>query len=333
MKRRFAFTSVLVIAALLLAAVPAAADEGPEVPYIVIAEDGMTADYIPADGFVTVAIYAEMCNEAVFDEGELWLEDWSWISLPEVGEGPLGYLSAFLLQWDEEEEEWVEWGWISASRPCVEPPEEVGSVCFEGNATHVVGLNGWMVADTLASFVEGGELINYMPEPPSEAHETWEDEVVYADAFFVFWDGVLENWIWSDLIVGGPCEAAPAPPEPVVMMYVAYSATGFYGTEPDITNTITLYSALGAPAPERVAYWAYGDGATPDDLPEDWGWACSAMLLDDGNDRGLFACDASLKSVGERRANLRNDIQGPDFDLEPKIERYYSQLEALGLWP
>ncbi|OGM55981.1 hypothetical protein A3E46_00200 [Candidatus Woesebacteria bacterium RIFCSPHIGHO2_12_FULL_46_16] len=243
MKRRFALTSILVIAAMLLAAVPAAAENGDGPPdiYWDIYEDGLEAHLIH-DG-VDVQVWAYSFVDCFGQTYEDNFEDpWSgigWITVPENGEGPLGYAGALVSYWNDEEEEWSEPLWYAASRPCVTPPEEVGSVCFEGNATHVVGFDGWMVADTLVNFAEGGELISYMPEPPSEAHETWEDEVVYADAFFVFWDGVLENWIWSDLIVGGPCESA-AVPEPVV--------TGLWGyVHPAVDRNICYILSLTRP--------------------------------------------------------------------------------------
>jgi hypothetical protein len=56
-------------------------------------------------------------------------------------------------------------------------------------------------------------------------------------------------------------------------------------------------------------------------------------LYDDGTDEGIFECDGFLASVGERRAHLRNDPEGPAFDLLPKIENYYTMLEQLEITP
>lgn len=113
----------------------------------------------------------------------------------------------------------------------------------------------------------------------------------------------------------------PAPtPDPLVIMYVYHSETGYFGGEgPEATNTLTIWSAQGEPAPERVAYWA--GVASPADLPADSHLACAAILWDDGAG-GTFACDDFLGSVGERRALLRDDPEGRDI-LEP-ILRYLS---------
>lgn len=112
-------------------------------------------------------------------------------------------------------------------------------------------------------------------------------------------------------------------PTPLVMMYVYHSETGFYGDEgPGATNTLTIYSAQGEPTVPIREYWAGGS------LPEDYELGCYAMLWDDESG-GLFACDDFLKSVGERRALLRNDPEG--LNLLPKIENYLDQLEELGL--
>jgi hypothetical protein len=110
-------------------------------------------------------------------------------------------------------------------------------------------------------------------------------------------------------------------PNPLVTMYVAYSKEPFFGQ----THTITLMSELGPPSKDRVAYWA---GVAPDALPM-YTFPCSDVVYDDGTDQGIFSCDVFLNSVGERRAWLRNDPQGPDTDLLPKIRKYLSQLDRL----
>lgn len=193
---------------------------------------------------------------------------------------------------------------------------------------------------------DGDGIFEYGEESFSAERVSWLDQYFEDWEFEYIWWGwqylpVCESngyWINSQDgnfgdITGEPdFSCLPGPmPKPVITMFVFYSETGFFGEEPDITNTITLYSAEGAPAPEDVAYWA--GVASVDDLPADYRLACADILWDDGSDRGLFACDGFLSSVGEHRANLRNDDQGPSFDLGPKIENYYDQLVELGLWP
>jgi hypothetical protein len=112
-------------------------------------------------------------------------------------------------------------------------------------------------------------------------------------------------------------EENPAYPK-LIDMYVYYSAIPFFGD----THTITIYSAHGFPSKESVKRLA--GGALPDGFA--YGApACWAGLFDDGG-KGMFECDSFLAGVGERRAWLRNDPEGPKFDLLPKILRY---LEAI----
>jgi hypothetical protein len=112
----------------------------------------------------------------------------------------------------------------------------------------------------------------------------------------------------------------------LINMYVYYSATPFFGK----THTITIFSAAGFPSKGTLTAFAGGT------LPEDFSYgapACWGVLYDDGTDKGRFDCDGFLASVGERRAYLRNDPEGPAFDLLPKIENYFKMLAELGITP
>jgi hypothetical protein len=102
--------------------------------------------------------------------------------------------------------------------------------------------------------------------------------------------------------------------EKLIDMYVYYSATPFFGG----THTLTIYSARGFPSKGIVT--ALAGGRLPDGF-EYGAPACWGALYDDEG-KGVFECDAYLAGVGERRAYLRNDPQGPDFDLLPKILNY-----------
>lgn len=124
-------------------------------------------------------------------------------------------------------------------------------------------------------------------------------------------------------ITGGPisCRAR----QPLVDMYVFYSESGFYEHGGGTVNTCSIFvhpSLESQPATDSVERWCT-------QVPEDMIIACAAPIYDDGG-AGTFACDGFLKSVGERRAALRDDIQGPEFDLLPKIQAYLGMLRELG---
>jgi hypothetical protein len=135
----------------------------------------------------------------------------------------------------------------------------------------------------------------------------WWGNPVYAEGYFV--------------ATGDSCSGGG-----LINMYVYYSATPFFGE----TNTITLYSAAGFPSREAVTAAAGGK------LPEGFSYgapACWGALVDNGTDQGFFACDAFLANLGERRAWLHNDPDGPAFDLLPKIHSYITMLDGLGITP
>ncbi len=148
---------------------------------------------------------------------------------------------------------------------------------------------------------------------------------IYADPA-----GMADNQIeslalfWTDTILtAGACPEST----PLINMYVYYSEVPFFGE----TNTITIISAMGIPSEERVKYWA--GGAFPEGFDYQKGPACTGVLYDNGTDKGYFTCDGFLDSVFERRGWLRNDPEGPAFDLEPKIEKYLKELKELGDTP
>jgi hypothetical protein len=106
-------------------------------------------------------------------------------------------------------------------------------------------------------------------------------------------------------------------------MYVYYSPSPFFGN----THTLTVFSSSGFPSKAVVTSLAGGR------LPEDFGYgapACWGGLYDNGTDKGFFVCDAFLDSVGERRAYLRNDPQGPEFDLQPRLRKYQAMVHGRG---
>jgi hypothetical protein len=112
----------------------------------------------------------------------------------------------------------------------------------------------------------------------------------------------------------------------LIDMYVYYSSNPFFGN----THTLTIYSAKGFPSKDVVT--ALAGGRLPDGF--EYGVpACWGALYDNGTDKGWFECDGYLASVGERRANLRNDPEGADFDLLPKIEKYLEMLKRMGETP
>jgi hypothetical protein len=111
-------------------------------------------------------------------------------------------------------------------------------------------------------------------------------------------------------------------------MYVYYSAVPFFGE----TNTLWIFSSVGIPSVERVKYWA--GGVFPDGFDVvKGGLMCTGVVYDDDTDKGYFECDATMAWTGERRGYLRNDPDGPAFDLLPKIERYNDMLAELGKTP
>jgi hypothetical protein len=112
----------------------------------------------------------------------------------------------------------------------------------------------------------------------------------------------------------------------LIDMYVYYSSDPFFGN----THTLTIYSALGFPS--KAVVTALAGGRLPDGF-EYGAPACWGALYDNGSDKGWFECDGFLASVGERRAYLRNDPEGADFDLLPKIEKYYEMLKGMGVTP
>jgi hypothetical protein len=135
---------------------------------------------------------------------------------------------------------------------------------------------------------------------------------------------------WGEVGLGIISEAWATAPScgggGLMNMYVYYSATPFFGE----TNTITLFSADGFPSVEAVTAAAGGK------LPEGFTYgapACWGVLYDDGTDKGRFDCDTFLANLGERRAWLRNDPEGPGFDLLPKIEKYLGMLRGMGITP
>jgi hypothetical protein len=158
----------------------------------------------------------------------------------------------------------------------------------------------------------------------------WIDAGVAIGSLQVVW-GTPTSWVGDFFVMSDDCPASATPtPEPprtaLIDMYVYFSETPFFGE----TNTLTIYSALGAPSKGTVTALAGGK------LPEGFAYGapvCWAPLYDDGTDKGSFACDSFLASAGERRAWLRNDPEGPKFDLLPKIEQYYKMLDDLDLTP
>jgi hypothetical protein len=110
--------------------------------------------------------------------------------------------------------------------------------------------------------------------------------------------------------------------EKLIDMYVYYSGSPFFGG----THTLTIYSAMGFPSKSVVTELA--GGRLPDGF-EYGAPTCWGALSDNGTDEGVFACDGFLAGVGERRACLRNDPEGPDFDLLPKIEKYFDMLDEI----
>ena len=109
----------------------------------------------------------------------------------------------------------------------------------------------------------------------------------------------------------------------LIDMYVYYSSDPFFGN----THTLTIYSARGFPS--KAVVTALAGGRLPDGF-EYGAPACWGALYDNGTDKGSFECDGFLASVGERRAYLRNDPEGADFDLLPKIEKYLKMLKEIG---
>lgn len=144
----------------------------------------------------------------------------------------------------------------------------------------------------------------------------FDQPIIWAGAWVYYW-WAEDVYDFYDFIEATPV-ACPPTLEPLVVEYVYYSATGFFGDGvpgPYATNTLTIWSIQGEPTVPRRAFWAGGT------LPEDYRLACHDWLYDD-QAGGVFSCDAFLDSVGERRALLRDDPEGRDV-LEP-ILRYLS---------
>jgi hypothetical protein len=154
------------------------------------------------------------------------------------------------------------------------------------------------------------------PQP----NATWQDTGFTIDHLYIEWGNPVFGE--GDFFVNSPSCSSTA----LIDMYVYYSATPFFGN----THTMTIFSAAGFPSKGTVTALAGGK------LPDGFSYgapACWGALYDDGSDQGIFTCDSYLASVGERRAYLRNDPQGPDFDLLPKIQNYYKMLDELGITP
>jgi hypothetical protein len=174
-------------------------------------------------------------------------------------------------------------------------------------------------------FVFGGpigmEPVGYVPAGMSM-------EYYFAAGIYTFTPGDYpDNSIWLDRKWIPDC-TNPSPANPLLWMATVYSESGFY-TNPDggVVNTCSLFydrERLGArqPSKDRVVFWCT-------QWPEDAHWICNQPLYDDG-DGGVWACDSKLAEVGERRAKLRDDPEGPSMDLLPKIEKYEQQLTELG---
>jgi hypothetical protein len=108
-------------------------------------------------------------------------------------------------------------------------------------------------------------------------------------------------------------------------MYVYYSKTPWAGG----AHTLTVFSGTGSPSKESLEQLM--GGSLPPDFDFSRGPACWGGLYDDGIDKGYFVCDNYLESKGERRAYLRNDSQGPEFDLLSKINRYRAMLREMNI--
>jgi hypothetical protein len=138
---------------------------------------------------------------------------------------------------------------------------------------------------------------------------------------------------WRETVIGGSRGGGPIRADTpscvankLIDMYVYYSSEAFFGN----THTLTVYSALGFPSKEVVT--ALAGGRLPDGF-EYGAPACWGALVDNGTEKGSFECDGFLASVGERRAYLRHDPEGADFDLLPKIEKYLKMLKEMGETP
>jgi len=194
----------------------------------------------------------------------------------------------------------------------------------DGTTGYSTIVEGWWVSAVYAEYCNGREPYYVeLGELGPITHFGWytdweagEGPLSLLAGWVSYWDE--EEWSNSQWISATrECTAEPEL-QPLVMEYVYYSATGFFGDRvpgPYATNTLTLWSIQGEPTVPRRAFWAGGS------LPDDYRLACSDWLYDDGAG-GVFSCDAFLSSVGERRALLRDDSEGLDV-LEP-ILRYLS---------
>ncbi len=168
-------------------------------------------------------------------------------------------------------------------------------------------------------YPSGGGSSQWIPLFGSNAE--WVDVGYPIDHLDVGW-GTIPMQLGTFSVTGSECGGSTA----LINMYVYYSATPFFGN----THTITIFSAAGFPSKGTLTAFAGGK------LPEDFSYgapACWGPLYDDGTDKGRFDCDGFLASVGERRAYLKNDPEGPAFDLLPKIENYFKMLDELGITP
>ena len=129
-------------------------------------------------------------------------------------------------------------------------------------------------------------------------------------------------WGTSSYYIGSfQVTTSNCPSTKLIDMYVYYSDTPWYGN----THTMTIFSAKGFPSKGTLTALAGGT------LPAGFVYgvpACWGGLYDDESDKGIFDCDPYLAGVGERRSYLRNDPQGADFDLLPKIANYYKMING-----
>lgn len=125
------------------------------------------------------------------------------------------------------------------------------------------------------------------------------------------------DWVRFDVAESG---SSASEGNPLVNMFVFYSASGFYDFAGGTVNTCTVFQSPSLPGSPSLGIVE----RLCQSVPADISMPCIAPLYDDGYE-GSFACDSFLASVGERRAGLRGDGVFADA-LLPRITAYLSML-------
>lgn len=236
-KRNLAFSLLVVLALLVMSAVPAFADS-PRL-HLEISSDGMEAHLVHTMDVRVTRYFVDDCNgqitETVLDPP---LDEFSWVVNPSSGQAPIGYITTEVSYltgggWSVPE-------WVDATRNCTESSE--GSVCWVGTTTYVTPKHGRYIWAIQVDFTDGtsDEVFYGTAGGPYDKEVTvWDKPIAAARANFSLYVPEEKTWYQTPFLEGQPCNAAQATMKP-------YGELGMQGfINPDTPGDVCLVEYWG----------------------------------------------------------------------------------------